>query len=51
MKDSETKMVEVTEKFCGTDDGIKAGKPCDNCNCGLKEIYEAGQNGGEPQTV
>lgn len=25
------------QKFCGEDDGIKAGKPCENCTCGKKE--------------
>ena len=47
MKNVETKLVEVTEKFCGVGDGIKPGKPCDNCTCGLKEIYEASLAGGE----
>jgi hypothetical protein len=51
MKDVETKLVEVTEKFCGVGDGIKPGKPCDNCTCGLKEIYEASLNGGSAEGV
>jgi Cytokine-induced anti-apoptosis inhibitor 1, Fe-S biogenesis len=33
----------VTKKFCGEDDGIKPMKPCANCSCGLKEIYEAAE--------
>jgi len=24
-------------KFCGDDDTVKAGKPCENCTCGRKE--------------
>jgi hypothetical protein len=24
-------------KFCGEDDKVKAGKPCENCTCGRKE--------------
>jgi hypothetical protein len=51
MKDVETKLVEVTEKFCGVSDGIKPGKPCENCTCGLKEIYEASLNGGSSEAV
>ena len=37
MKDERSKNGEVFEKFCGTDDKVKAGKPCDNCTCGRKE--------------
>ena len=43
MKDVETKMEDVTGKYCGETDGIQPMKPCANCSCGLKEIYEAGQ--------
>jgi len=43
MKNVETKIGEVTEKYCGDNDGIKPMKPCANCSCGLKEIYEANQ--------
>jgi hypothetical protein len=24
-------------KFCGDNDIVKAGKPCENCTCGRKE--------------
>ena len=34
-------MNTVTKKFCGETDGIKPPKPCANCTCGLKEVYEA----------
>lgn len=27
-------------KFCGEDDKVKAGKPCENCTCGRKELEE-----------
>jgi hypothetical protein len=27
----------VIGKFCGEDDKVKAGKPCENCTCGRKE--------------
>ena len=27
------------EKFCGEDDKVKAGKPCENCTCGRKEYF------------
>jgi len=30
----------VIEKFCGEDDKVKAGKPCENCTCGRKELEE-----------
>jgi hypothetical protein len=26
-------------KFCGEDDKVKAGKPCENCTCGRKEYF------------
>jgi hypothetical protein len=42
MKDVETKMEDVAGKYCGETDGIQAMKPCANCSCGLKEIYDAG---------
>lgn len=45
MKDVETKMDSVAGKYCGDNDGIKPMKPCENCSCGLKEIYEASQGG------
>jgi hypothetical protein len=28
---------QLFQKFCADDDGIKAGKPCENCTCGKKE--------------
>jgi len=34
-------LVTVTEKFCGTDDRIMPGKPCENCTCGRKELVES----------
>ena len=27
----------IIGKFCGEDDKVKAGKPCENCTCGRKE--------------
>ena len=27
----------IIGKFCGVDDKVKAGKPCENCTCGRKE--------------
>jgi len=27
-------------KFCGEDDKVKAGKPCENCTCGRKELED-----------
>jgi len=35
MKDDTTAA--VVQKFCGEDDKVKAGKPCENCTCGRKE--------------
>ena len=32
---------EVTQKFCGEDDRIMPGKPCENCTCGKKELFES----------
>lgn len=43
MKDVESKISNVADKYCGENDGIKPMKPCENCSCGLKEIYEASQ--------
>lgn len=37
MKDETKDGKGVFQKFCGDDDGIKAGKPCENCTCGKKE--------------
>lgn len=38
MKDSTTNNgQEIFSKFCGEEDGIKAGKACENCTCGRKE--------------
>lgn len=34
MKDQTTTVI---GKFCGEDDKVKAGKPCENCTCGRKE--------------
>ena len=33
MKDDD----DITQKFCGEDDKVMAGKPCENCTCGKKE--------------
>lgn len=30
----------VTDKFAGDCDRIMPGKPCENCTCGKKELYE-----------
>ena len=27
-------------KFCSDNDGIKAGKPCEDCTCGRKELED-----------
>ena len=40
MKAGESKAEEVTAKFCGDGDRIMAGKPCENCTCGKKELLE-----------
>ena len=38
MKDEQqTSDKKIFTKFCGDNDKIKAGKPCENCSCGLKE--------------
>jgi hypothetical protein len=39
MKDTTTAS-SVIGKFCGEDDKVKAGKPCENCSCGRKELEE-----------
>ncbi len=30
----------MTQKFGCADDKLTAGKPCENCNCGKKELQE-----------
>ena len=35
-------MDAITTQFAADSDRIMPGKPCDNCNCGKKEIYEGG---------
>ena len=35
MKDDTTTA--TIGKFCGEDDKVQAGKPCENCTCGRKE--------------
>ena len=35
LKEEKTKA--IVAKFCGDDDKVKAGKPCENCTCGRKE--------------
>ena len=45
MKDQQNPA--VIGKFCGEDDKVKAGKPCENCTCGrLDYIYELAQKKG-----
>lgn len=39
MKD-ESAIEKVTAKFTGDADRVMPGKPCDNCTCGAKEVYE-----------
>ena len=39
MKEDSTNQ--VTAKFGNEGDRIMAGKPCDNCNCGKKELFDA----------
>ena len=34
----------ITKKFCGDDDRIMPGKPCENCTCGKKEMLESKEN-------
>ena len=34
----------VTKKFCGDDDRIMPGKPCENCTFGRKEMLESKEN-------
>ena len=36
----ESNLEAITSKFAADSDRIMPGKPCDNCNCGAKEIYE-----------
>ena len=33
----------IVEKFCGENDRIMPGKPCENCTCGKKELFESAQ--------
>ncbi len=35
--------MQVTAKFCGDADRIMPGKPCENCTCGKKELYESAE--------
>jgi anamorsin len=39
MKD-DAKIEEATKKFGNDGDRIMPGKPCENCTCGAKEVYE-----------
>lgn len=34
----------VTKNFCGDEDRIMPGKPCENCTCGKKEMLESKEN-------
>lgn len=40
MKDVSGDGSSIIQKFCGDDDKVKAGKPCENCTCGRKELEE-----------
>jgi len=33
----------ATQQFSGCDDRIMPGKPCANCTCGKKELFEAAE--------
>ena len=37
----EENLDKATVQFCGTDDRIMPGKPCENCTCGRKELLES----------
>ena len=41
----EEKLKAVTSQFAGDCDRIMPGKPCENCTCGKKEIYEGAISG------
>lgn len=34
---------DVIAKTCGDNDRIMPGKPCANCTCGKKELYETAE--------
>ncbi len=34
-------LAEATAKFAGEADRIMPGKPCENCTCGKKELFES----------
>jgi len=34
----------VAKKFCGDEDRITPGKPCEDCTCGRKEMLESKEN-------
>jgi len=40
MEAGESKAESVTAMFSGDGDRIMAGKPCENCTCGKKELME-----------
>eukprot|EP00351_Strombidinopsis_sp_SopsisLIS2011_P003312 CAMPEP_0116871658 /NCGR_PEP_ID=MMETSP0463-20121206/2122_1 /TAXON_ID=181622 /ORGANISM="Strombidinopsis sp, Strain SopsisLIS2011" /LENGTH=62 /DNA_ID=CAMNT_0004510527 /DNA_START=489 /DNA_END=677 /DNA_ORIENTATION=+ len=37
---ADTQQQQIVKTFAGCDDRVMAAKPCDNCNCGKKELYE-----------
>lgn len=43
-------VVNATATFCGENDRIMPGKPCENCTCGKKEQYESAQGVAELET-
>jgi hypothetical protein len=40
----------VAATFCGENDRIMPGKPCENCTCGKKEQYESAKGVAELET-
>ncbi len=40
----------VAATFCGENDRIMPGKPCENCTCGKKELYESAKGVAELET-
>ena len=35
------KATDTAQTFAGCGDKIMAGKPCENCTCGKKELFES----------
>ena len=38
--DSAANTQEVVKTFAGCDDRVMSAKPCENCTCGKKELFE-----------